>query len=176
MDDERSFLPDSSAEQALRLIDGDRARLVARVRFPHWYYLALMGNAMFLDLLAWSEFSVLPSVFGRSKTVWACSFFAAFAIALAWLFCNALRVRRECGLMVRDRHRLRRMTGRAWMCLTGATAVCWGGCALMMAAGLQGVPLLWMLPVVAASAGGFAYLMRLFEDELLRDMVGRNLQ
>ena len=43
-------------------------------------------------------------------------------------------------------------------------------------AGLQGVPLLWMLPVVAASAGGFAYLMRLFEDELLRDMVGRNLQ
>ena len=39
MDDERSFLPDSSAEQALRLIDGDRARLVARVRFPHWYYL-----------------------------------------------------------------------------------------------------------------------------------------
>lgn len=62
------------------------------------------------------------------------------------------------------------------MCLTGATAVCWGGCALMMASGLQGVPLLWMLPVVAASAGGFAYLMRLFEDELLRDMVGRNLQ
>ena len=54
--------------------------------------------------------------------------------------------------------------------------MCWGGCALMMAAGLQGVPLLWMLPVVAASAGGFAYLMRLFEDELLRDMVGRNLQ
>lgn len=176
MDDERSFLPDSPAEQALRLIGGDRARLVTRVRFPHWYYLSLMGNAAFLNMLAWLEFGVPASVFGGSKTVWACAFFAAYAVTLAWLFCNARRVCREYGLMVRDRHRLRHMTGRAWMCLTGAASVCWGGCALMMAAGLHGVPLLWMLPVVAASAGGFAYLMRLLEDELLRGMAGRNLQ
>lgn len=176
MDGERSFLPDSPAEQALRLIDGDRARLVTRVRFPHWYYLSLMGNAAFLDLLAWSELSVPASVFGGSKAVQACVFLAACAVALAWLFGNALRISREYGLMVRDRHCLRRMTSRAWMRLTGAAAVCWGGCALMMAAGLHGVPLLWMLPVVAASAGGFAYLMRLLEDELLRGMAGRNLR
>ena len=167
MDGERSFLPDSPAEQALRLIDGDRARLVTRVRFPHWYY---------LDLLAWSELSVPASVFGGSKAVQACVFLAACAVALAWLFGNALRISREYGLMVRDRHCLRRMTSRAWMRLTGAAAVCWGGCALMMDAGLHGVPLLWMLPVVAASAGGFAYLMRLLEDELLRGMAGRNLR
>ena len=169
------FKLDSSAAQDLRVLDEDRATLVARVRVPYWYCVSLAGSTLYLELVGWAEVHSPASVFGGSLVAWAVTFGVLLALGMVWVFASAWLVSRECGRIVKNRQWWRRMSSRGWLYGAIGMTLCWGGVLLMMVAGYHGVPLIWLLLIPVISAVGFAMMVRCMENELLRLVAERNL-